>query len=264
MKRSMHAALCEALGVDPARAEVLDDTGHMSGVDTLLVARPCGARRDVARRRRRAPARGGHRLHVGGERHPLGSARVKAALVTGAAGGIGSAVVERLEADGWSVHGVDVADADLTTREGNRLVVDAALERFGRLDAVVANAGFQHVAPVEDFPEERVGPAPRAAADEPVPAREVRVAGAARARRRPLRRDGVRALAHRVAVQGGLRRGEARRARAGADARARGRRARHHRRAPSARVTCARRSSRRRSPTRRARTGCRRSACSRR
>jgi 3-oxoacyl-[acyl-carrier-protein] synthase-3 len=36
MKRSMHVALCEALGVDPARAGVLDDTGHMSGVDTLL------------------------------------------------------------------------------------------------------------------------------------------------------------------------------------------------------------------------------------
>ncbi len=80
---------------------------------------------------------------------------MKAALVTGAAGGIGSAVVERLEADGWSVHGVDVDDADLTTREGNRHVVDAALERFGRLDAVIANAGFQHVAPVEDFPEEQ-------------------------------------------------------------------------------------------------------------
>jgi 3-hydroxybutyrate dehydrogenase len=80
---------------------------------------------------------------------------MKAALVTGAAGGIGSAVVERLEADGWSVHGVDVDDADLTTREGNRHVVDAALERFGRLDAVIANAGFQHVAPVEEFPEEQ-------------------------------------------------------------------------------------------------------------
>jgi 3-hydroxybutyrate dehydrogenase len=79
---------------------------------------------------------------------------VRAALVTGASGGIGSALVERLEADGWSVHGVDVADADLTTRDGNRRVVEAAIERFGRLDAVVANAGFQHVAPVADFPEE--------------------------------------------------------------------------------------------------------------
>jgi 3-hydroxybutyrate dehydrogenase len=53
------------------------------------------------------------------------------------------------------VHAVDVEDGDLTTREGNRAVVDAALERFGRLDAVVANAGFQHVAPVRAFPEEQ-------------------------------------------------------------------------------------------------------------
>jgi 3-hydroxybutyrate dehydrogenase len=78
----------------------------------------------------------------------------RAALVTGAAGGIGAAIVERLERDGWAVHGVDVDDRDLTTREGNRAVVDAALARFGRLDAVVANAGFQHVAPVADFPED--------------------------------------------------------------------------------------------------------------
>ena len=80
----------------------------------------------------------------------------RCALVTGAARGIGAAILERLEADGWEVLGVDVEDADLTTRAGNRAVVDAALERFdGRLDAVVANAGFQHVAPVRDFPEEQ-------------------------------------------------------------------------------------------------------------
>jgi 3-hydroxybutyrate dehydrogenase len=53
------------------------------------------------------------------------------------------------------VHAVDVDDGDLTTREGNRAVVDGALARYGRLDAVVANAGFQHVAPVTEFPEER-------------------------------------------------------------------------------------------------------------
>ena len=45
--------------------------------------------------------------------------------------------------------------ADLTTREGNRSAVDAALERFGRLDAIVPNAGFQHVSPVAEFPEDR-------------------------------------------------------------------------------------------------------------
>ena len=41
-----------------------------------------------------------------------------------------------------------------TTREGNRAVVDAAIERFGRLDAIVPNAGFQHVAPIAEFPED--------------------------------------------------------------------------------------------------------------
>jgi 3-hydroxybutyrate dehydrogenase len=79
----------------------------------------------------------------------------RAALVTGAASGIGRAIAERLPADGWDVHAVDVEDGDLTTREGNRAVVEAAVEQFGRLDAVVANAGFQHVAPVSEFPEDR-------------------------------------------------------------------------------------------------------------
>jgi 3-hydroxybutyrate dehydrogenase len=74
--------------------------------------------------------------------------------VTGARGGIGAAIVDRLEADDWTVHAVDVEDADLTTREGNKAVVDEALNAHGRLDAVVPNAGFQHIAPVRDFPEE--------------------------------------------------------------------------------------------------------------
>jgi 3-hydroxybutyrate dehydrogenase len=87
------------------------------------------------------------------------------AIVTGAASGIGQAIAQRLADDGWDVVAADLSpaaggpgepcEADLVTREGNRAVVDFALSRFGRIDAVVPNAGFQHVAPVAEFDEDR-------------------------------------------------------------------------------------------------------------
>jgi 3-hydroxybutyrate dehydrogenase len=86
-------------------------------------------------------------------------------IVTGAGSGIGRAVAERLVADGHQVLAVDLDPppdgpgtahaADLTTREGNRSAVDAAVERFGGLDTIVANAGFQHVSPIGEFDEDR-------------------------------------------------------------------------------------------------------------
>lgn len=85
--------------------------------------------------------------------------------MTGAASGIGRAIAGRLAEDGLEVLAVDLEPdpdgpgdplrADLTTAEGNRDAVEAALDRYGRLDVVVPNAGFQHVAPIEEFPADR-------------------------------------------------------------------------------------------------------------
>jgi 3-hydroxybutyrate dehydrogenase len=89
----------------------------------------------------------------------------RAVLVTGAARGIGRAIAARLEHDGLQVLACDLEPdpdgpglphtADLATREGNRGAVAAAIARFGRLDAVVANAGLQHVSPVAEFDEDQ-------------------------------------------------------------------------------------------------------------
>ncbi len=87
------------------------------------------------------------------------------ALITGAASGIGRAIAQRLVDDGWQVLAVDREPdpagpgvpfrADLATREGNGAAVAAAVERFGGLDVLVANAGFQHVSPFATFDEDR-------------------------------------------------------------------------------------------------------------
>ena len=45
-------------------------------------------------------------------------------------------------------------EADLTTRDGNRAAVDAVLERYGRLDAIVANAGFSTWRRWSTFPDQ--------------------------------------------------------------------------------------------------------------
>ena len=95
----------------------------------------------------------------------------KVALVTGAASGIGLACAERLAGDGCSVVLADVNEqaglresrrigasfvaADLSRREGCRKLVDETLRLHGGVHILVNNAGFQHVAPLEEFPEEK-------------------------------------------------------------------------------------------------------------
>jgi NAD(P)-dependent dehydrogenase (short-subunit alcohol dehydrogenase family) len=87
------------------------------------------------------------------------------AIVTGCASGIGAATVEVLIGEGWRVVGVDLAKpgrgrderfvavvGDVTDADTNLAAVQAAVESFGDLDALILNAGVVTNGAIDEQP----------------------------------------------------------------------------------------------------------------
>lgn len=94
----------------------------------------------------------------------------KVAVITGAASGIGLACAERFAANGARVvisdinaeKGMAAAErlnalfiqGDLSQRADCKALMAGVIEEFGAVHILVNNAGFQHIDPIEAFPED--------------------------------------------------------------------------------------------------------------
>jgi 2-hydroxycyclohexanecarboxyl-CoA dehydrogenase len=92
-----------------------------------------------------------------------GYRRGSAALVTGAASGIGAAVSARLAGRGWKVAGLDLRGsetdlpltADVTDRVAVRDAVDRAARELGPVSLLVTVAGYYEMLPVSEIGVDR-------------------------------------------------------------------------------------------------------------
>ena len=83
----------------------------------------------------------------------------KVCIVTGATKGIGAAVVNLLEAEGAKVLGVarsgdGAFHADVTQPDAAERIVAECVERHGRIDALVNNAGTSFVRPLDELTDD--------------------------------------------------------------------------------------------------------------
>lgn len=93
----------------------------------------------------------------------------KVAIVTGGASGIGKACVKALAEDNCSVIIADLNETqgeqlakkldvsfiktDLSKRDSCKSLINQVIKDFGKVDILVNNGGYQHISPIEHFPE---------------------------------------------------------------------------------------------------------------